>query len=84
LLNRTCRDIVALALDKGRIPPCSLEQCAHGRAFKEMNMKNIGGNNLTTKEIRSWLSEVRFDENPNIDYCFAGAVKVENLEAISH
>ena len=42
LLNRTCRDIVALALDKGGIPPCFLEQCAHGRAFKEMNMMNIG------------------------------------------
>ena len=84
LLNRTCRNIVALALDKGRIPPCFFEQCAHGRAFKEMNMMNIGGNNLTTKEISLWLSEVRFDENLNIDYCFAGAVKVENLEAISH
>ena len=43
-----------------------------------MNMMNIGGNNVTTKEISSWLSEVRFDENLNIVYCFAGAVKVEN------
>lgn len=43
---------------------------------------NIRGNNLTTKE-NELLSEDRFDENRNIDYRFAGAVKLENLEAIS-
>ena len=82
---RTCGEIVALSLAQGGPPPCFLEQCSYESAFKEIDMMNIGEENLTTKENQV-LEEVRSDcqkhQDLIIDNGYTGAIKEENLEAI--
>lgn len=54
----TFGEMVALSFAQGGPPPCFLEQCTYGTAFKEIDMMNIGEENLTTKENKR-LKEVR-------------------------
>ena len=82
---RTCGEIVAVSLAQGGPPPCFLEQCTYESAFKEIDMMNIGEENLTTKENKL-LEEVRSDCQKHtdliIDNGYTGTIKEENLEAI--
>ena len=55
---RSCGEIVAVSLAQGGPAPCFLEQCSYEAAFKEIDMMNIGEENLTAKE-NQLLEEVR-------------------------
>lgn len=82
---RTCGEMVALSLAQGGPPPCFLEQCTYELAFKEIDMMNIGEENLKTKENKR-LEEVKSDCQKHtdliIDNCYISPIKEENLEAI--
>lgn len=82
---RACGQIVAVSLAQGGPPPCFLEQCSYEAGFSEVDMMNIGKENLTAKELKL-LDEVRSDcvkyTELILDHGYTGQIGNEHVEAI--